>query len=223
MVKRLPVVIFGERNFSSALHYHLTQDSNRDVVGFTVDAAFQRKELHEGLIVVPFEEIERHFPPSSCELLIPIGWGEINGIRKARCERAREKGYRLTSYVANTASLSGTIINENTMVFENVIVQPNVTLGENIILRSGVIVGHHGRIDDHCFVASGVTMGGAVHVSERCFIGLGAVLRDNIRIAPRCFIGAGAVVLSDTEADGVYVGNPAKRLEKSSLAVTAAS
>jgi acetyltransferase-like isoleucine patch superfamily enzyme len=87
-------------------------------------------------------------------------------------------------------------------------------------LRAGVIIGHHGIVGRHSFVASGVVMGGYVKIGERSFVGLGAVLRDGITIGERCFIGAGAVVLTDTEPDSVYVGNPARQLQKRSLDVT---
>ena len=57
-------------------------------------------------------------------------------------------------------------------------------------------------------------------MGEQAFVGVGAVLRDRIRIAPRSFIGAGAVVVNDTEADGAYVGNPARKLVKTALEVS---
>jgi Glycosyl transferase family 2 len=57
-----------------------------------------------------------------------------------------------------------------------------------------------------------------------CILGLGAVVRDGIRLAPRCLVGAGAVVFGDTEPDGVYVGNPARRAPgKSALDATTAA
>lgn len=54
-------------------------------------------------------------------------------------------------------------------------------------------------------------------MGEQAFVGVGAVLRDRIRIAERTFIGAGAVVVQDTQADAVYVGNPARKATKSAL------
>ncbi|MCC5797756.1 MAG: hypothetical protein JJU48_10595 [Methylophaga sp.] len=81
-------------------------------------------------------------------------------------------------------------------------------------------IGNQCKVGDHCCIDSGVITGGNVTIGEQCFIGLGAIIRDNIKIADRCFIGAGAVVIKDTEPDSVYVGNPARRLDKTSLEVT---
>lgn len=62
-------------------------------------------------------------------------------------------------------------------------------------------------------MAAGATLGGNATVGEQAFVGLGAVVRDGIAIAERCFIGAGAVVTANTEADGLYPGNAARRAE----------
>ena len=40
---------------------------------------------------------------------------------------------------------------------------------------------------------------------------------DNLKVANDCIIGAGAVIIKDTEKEKVYVGNPARPLEKNSL------
>jgi len=62
-----------------------------------------------------------------------------------------------------------------------------------------------------------VITGGNVTIGEQCFVGLGAVIRNDIKLAPRCLIGAGAVVMADTQAEKVYVGNPARRLNQSAI------
>ncbi|MGY1831674.1 acyltransferase [Geodermatophilus sp. SYSU D01180] len=53
----------------------------------------------------------------------------------------------------------------------------------------------------------------AVHVGEGTWIGAGAIVLPGVRIAPGCVIGAGAVVTHDTEADGLYLGVPARRVK----------
>ena len=69
---------------------------------------------------------------------------------------------------------------------------------------------------NHAFVAAGVILSGNVKVGEQAFIGAGAMVRDGLTIAERSFIGIGAVVVADTEPDGVYVGNPARKMARSS-------
>ena len=58
------VVIFGLRDFASLAHFYLTYDSPHDVVAFTVDREYVPDEpTFEGLPIVPFDEIEKRFPP----------------------------------------------------------------------------------------------------------------------------------------------------------------
>ncbi len=215
------LVLFGDRHFASLVWYCVTQDAGRQVAAFAVDAEWFSKDRHEGLPVTPFEHVAALFPPNTHDMLIPIGWAEINGVRRKRCETATSMGFRLSSFVSRSANVSpGILIGANCMVFEQVVVQPFVKMGKNVIIRVGAIIGHHSVIEDHCFIASGVMTGGNVHIAEQCFVGLGAILRDGIYVAPRCLIGAGTVVIADTEPDGVYVGNPARRLMKSSFEAT---
>jgi len=216
-----PIVIFGESTFASLVWYCLTQDARRRVAGFTVDRAYQQKVSHEGLPVVPFETLEASFPPGDFELIVPIGAARINGVRKERCRGAKERGYRLASYVSGSARVwAGLDVKENCLIFENAVVQPFAQLGENVTVRAGANIGHHNVIGDDSFIATGAVFGGNVATGGRVFVGLGAVVRDGLHVADRTLVGAGAVLTANTEPDGVYVGSPARRQAKSALEAT---
>lgn len=215
------VVLFGTESLSDLAWYCLTHDSAYKPIGFTVDSAYMRAPAHQGLPVVPFERLTEHFPPATTRLMIPLGFHAINGLRRARYEQAKEYGYSFAKYVSSRASTwPDTPIGDNSLIYEHAIVQPFARIGNNVIVRSGGHISHHCTVADHAFIAAEVTLGGNVTVGEQSFVGLGAVIRDGITLAPRSMIGAGAVVLKDTEPDGVYVGNPARRIEKSAMDVT---
>ncbi len=216
-----PVVIFGNGTFASLAWYCLTHDSSRQVKAFTVDRAYLQNPTHEGLPVVPFEELSSFYPPSEVRLLIPLGYAQINGLRRERYLQAKAQGYSFISYISSRACIWPDLqVGENCLIYEHAIIQPFARLGDNVIIRSGAHISHHCKIGSHSFVAAGACFGGNVTVAEQAFIGLGAVLRDGLHLAERSFIGAGAVVIADTEANGVYVGNPARKIAKSALEVT---
>jgi sugar O-acyltransferase (sialic acid O-acetyltransferase NeuD family) len=213
-----PVVIFGNLRSASLAWYCLLHDSSYKISGFTVDAAYIDSPWFEGLPLVPFEELEAHYPPEDYRLIIPMGYQHINGVRRARYEQAIHRGYSFASYVSSRASVWPDLrIGDNVLIYEHAIIQPFARIGNNCIIRSGAHISHHCEVADHAFVAAEVAMGGESYVGEQAFVGLGAVLRDRIRIAERSFIGAGAVVVQDTQADGVYVGNPARKAVKTAL------
>jgi len=215
------VVLFGADTFSSLAWYCLSHDSPYRVVGFTVDQAYLDAPTHHGLPVLPFERLEEHFAPGQVRLLIPLGYHAINGLRRARYEQARARGYGFISYVSSRASTWPDLqVGQNCLVYEHAIIQPFARIGDNVIIRSGAHISHHCQVADHAFVAAGATLGGNVRIGAQAFIGVGAVLRDGLAIGERSFIGAGAVVVADTEADGVYVGNPARKAARSALEVT---
>ena len=213
-----PVVIFGNLRSASLAWYCLVHDSDFDVAAFAVDEAYIASSTYEGLPLAPFETLEAHYPPRDYRLLIPTGYQRINGLRRARFEAARRRGYDFVSYVSSRASVWPDLhVGDNVLIYEHAIIQPFARIGSNCIIRSGAHISHHCQVADHAFVAAEVAMGGEGVVGEQAFVGVGAVLRDRIRIAPRSFIGAGAVVVQDTEADGVYVGNPARKGRKTAL------
>jgi sugar O-acyltransferase (sialic acid O-acetyltransferase NeuD family) len=220
-MKKQPVVLFGDSTFASLAWFCLTNDSPWEVVAFVKDKDHLTKNSHEGLPVFPFEDLPNIYPPGSTKLLISLGYSKINELRMERFRQALQMGYDLISYLASKATIwPGLSLGKNCLVYEQAIIQPCVQIGDNVIIRSGANIGHHCTIGSHSFISSGVTFGGNVTVGERCFFGLGTVIRNAVTIADRTFIGAGAVVLADTEPDGVYVGNPARKIAKTSREVS---
>lgn len=216
------LVLFGSGSLASLAAHCLTHDAQRRIAAFTVDASYVETVTRDGLPVVAFQTLADAFPPETHDILLPLGSKGMNGVRRERCEQAKAMGYTLSHYVSSRASVWPDLtVGENVIIYEHAILQSFVTLGNNVTVRSGANIGHHSRVGSHSFIASSVVTGGDVTIGEHSFIGLGAILRDNISIGERCFIGAGAVVVADTAPDGVYVGNPARRLpDKTSADVT---
>ncbi|NLV98049.1 MAG: acetyltransferase [Desulfovibrionales bacterium] len=220
-MKKQPVVIFGNQRLAALTSFCLASEGQWKVKAFTVDKQYLTKNSYEGLPVVPFEDLSKIYPPDSVKILISLGYSRINGLRMERFYQAVDMGYQPATYLSDRAvTWPGLNLGKNCIVFAQAIIQPYAKIGDNVIIRNAANIGHHCVIGSHFFIASGVTFGGNVTVGERCFFGLSSVIRDGITVAPRTFIGAGAVVLTDTEEDGVYVGNPAKRIARTSLEVS---
>ncbi len=217
----MDIVIFGAGNFASRTWYVLTHDSPHRVAGFTIDSEYCTVESKHGIPVVPFEKLEQYYPPNRVAMLVSLGARNINGLRANRYHAANVRGYSFISYVASRAIVWPDLqIGENCMIFDGAAINPFVVIGNDCILGSGSIVAHNTVLEDHCFLASHAAVAGCVKIGERCFLGINSSIRDGITLAPRYFVAAGAVVTADTEPDGVYVGNPARRIAKSSLEVT---
>jgi sugar O-acyltransferase (sialic acid O-acetyltransferase NeuD family) len=207
-----PLVIFGSGDIAQLAHHYFSTDSNYEVVAFTVDANYIMESEFCGLPVVAFEDIAQNYPPDSYDLFIALSYSKLNAVRKEKFLAAKEKGYKLVSFISSHATvLNEGRIGENCFVFEDNTIQPFVTIGNNVTLWSGNHIGHHSLIRDHTFIASHVVVSGGVEIGEQCFVGVNATLRDHIKIGDRCVVGAGALLLADAEPEGVYIGIATER------------
>lgn len=201
------VVVFGNGQVAEVAYFYLTQDSEHEVVGFTVDKDYMNKQSFWGLPVVPFEDIEKYYPPSLYNIFIPIPYTKLNKLREERYLDAKKRGYQFISYISSKAIYYGTCVGENCFILENNVIQPFVEIGNNVILWSGNHIGHHSKIEDHCFLASHIVVSGSVTIESHCFIGVNATIRDNIVIGKQSIIGAGTLVLNDIPDKSVLIGN----------------
>lgn len=207
-----PLVIFGTGDIAELAHYYFSADSDYKVSAFTVDASYIKESTLYGLPVVAFEEVIEHYPPESNEFFIALSYSKLNKIRKEKFLAAKEKGYRIASYISSRATLlNNGQIGENCFILEDNTIQPFVKIGNNVTLWSGNHIGHHSVIHDHTFIASHAVISGGVVIGEQCFIGVNATLRDHIKIGDKCVVGAGALLLSDSEPEGVYIGTATER------------
>ncbi|OYU75257.1 MAG: transferase, partial [Alphaproteobacteria bacterium PA3] len=176
-----PVILFGNQMSASLAWYSLTHDSAQQVAGFAVDAARLGSSHYEGLPLVPFEQLEQFYPAADYRLMIPMGFTQVNGIRKARYDNAKARGYTMASYVSSRASVwPDLVVGDNVLIYEHAIIQPYARLGSNCIIRSGAHVSHHCQVADHAFVSAEVAMASACQIGEQAILGVGCVLRDGL-------------------------------------------
>ena len=206
------LVLFGSGDIAELAHYYFSNDSEHEVVAFTLDEEYIESDTFCGLPVVPFAEVKSAFPPEDHALFIALSYSRLNEVRKEKFLAGKAKGYTLTSYISSRATvLNDGRVGDNCFILEDNTIQPFVTIGDNVTLWSGNHVGHHSTIQDHTFIASHVVISGGVVIGESCFLGVNATLRDHISVGEKCVIGAGALLLGDTEPEGLYVGTKTER------------
>jgi sugar O-acyltransferase (sialic acid O-acetyltransferase NeuD family) len=192
-------------DMAEVAHHYFETDSDQTIVAFTVDRPYLDRDSFRNLPTIAFDEIATRFPPDRHELFVALGYSQLNAVRQRKAEEGRRLGYTLASYVSSRATvLNDGAIGDNCFVLEDNTIQPFAVIGNNVVLWSGNHIGHHSRVDDHCFIASHVVISGRVHIGERCFVGVNVTIRDNVKVGPRCILGAGTLLLADADADGVY-------------------
>jgi len=203
------VIIFGTGSLGEVAHFYLTNDSDYEVVAFTANKSYITEDKFLGLPLVPFEEVEKIYPPDQFKMLVALSYAGVNKVRARIYQEAKNKGYELISYVSSKVTRWGdTRIGDNCFILEDVTIQPFVSIGNDVIIWSGNHIGHHVSIGDHCFITSHVVISGHVKVGAYCFIGVNATIRDGIEIASECVIGAGSLIMKSTREKDVYVARP---------------
>ena len=102
------LIIFGNGDIARLAHFYFSNDSDFEVVAFTVDASHLKESKYCDLPNVSFEEIEQTYPAHDHWLFVALSYSNLNALRKEKFLGAKAKGYRLTSYVSTRA----TVLNE---------------------------------------------------------------------------------------------------------------
>jgi sugar O-acyltransferase (sialic acid O-acetyltransferase NeuD family) len=201
------LVIFGVKNFAEMAHYYFTHDSAYSVAAFTVDGAYLEESHFQGLPVVPFEELEQHFPPGECSLFVAVGMGKVNAHRAEKVAAAEAKGYQLASFLSTRADHApDLVLRPNTMIMERALILPFAQIGADTIIWPTTLVGFHSRVGDHCWLVA-PTFGERVTIGDFTFIGLHATVSSFVTVGRRNILGAGALILHDTQDDQIYRGH----------------
>jgi sugar O-acyltransferase (sialic acid O-acetyltransferase NeuD family) len=204
MDKKRKLVIVGDSAFGEIAYEYFQGDSDYEVVAFSVEREFVKREVvFDSVPVVPFEEIQDRFPPADHDIFVAVTYIQLNRVRTRLARAAKAKGYRLASYVSSRAFVWRNVrLGEHCFIFENNVVQPFVTLGDNVVLWSGNHIGHHSTIRDNCFLSSHVVVSGFCDVGANSFLGVNSTLSNNVRVGADNWVGPGVVISRDT-ADGV--------------------
>ncbi len=209
------VIIFGVQDFAQLAKFYLEHDSEHEVFGFSVNERYVPEgKTFEGLPVLSFETIENEYAASEFMFFAPMSPSRMNKLRESIYQQIKQKGYELISYVSSKATVfPDAKVGDNCFILEDNTIQPFTSIGNNVVLWSGNHIGHHSVIKDHVTFTSHVVLSGHCVVEPFSFFGVNATIRDRVHIAEGSFIAMAAAVTKDTEAWGVYKGNPAKKGE----------
>ena len=216
MKKTKKAIVFGTGSFAEVAHYFLTNDSEYEVVAFTISKDNIANSKLLNLPIFAFEDIEKNFCPKEFDMFIAVGYNKMNKIREKFYYEAKTKGYTLLSYISSRATNFINFIGDNCFIFENNTIQPFVEIGNNVVLWSGNHIGHHTKIEDHVWICSHVVISGNCRIKNNTFIGVNATLRDSITIEKETLVGAAALVMKNTKEKEVYLTDRTKVFKKNS-------
>jgi sugar O-acyltransferase (sialic acid O-acetyltransferase NeuD family) len=215
------VIIFGINDLAELALFYFQHDSDHIVVAFSVNDQYMPESGEfQKLPVVPFENIQKVYSPEDYVFFAPLTHKNMNRDRERIYKDIKEKGYKLINYISSKATVfENLLIGENCFILEDNTIQPFVEIGNDVVLWSGNHIGHHSIIKDHVFLTSQVVISGNCIIEPNCFIGVNSALKEKIVLGEGTFIAMSTSITNNTEPFSVYTGNPAKKMDMSSLRI----
>ena len=199
MEKNRKLVIVGDSAFAEIAYEYFTYDSDYEVVAFSVEREYLKKESLFGLPVVAFESLAERFQPAEHHVYVATVYTQMNRLRTRLSREAKARGYGLASYISSRAFVWRNVeMGEHCFIFEDNTVQPFVKVGNNVVMWSGNHIGHHSTIRDNCFISSHVVISGFVQVGENCFLGVNSTIVNDVSIGKDCWLGPNVTIVKDT-------------------------
>ena len=206
MKNKTKIVVFGISDFANEVSFYFKNDSDYEIVAYTVDSKYKNVETFLGLPVVDFDEVQEQYPPETYGMFIAIGYHKLNKTRENKFIEARLKGYELVSYVCSKNVVWNDLkIGDNCFVMEGNIIQMEVEIHDNVFIGVGNGIGHNSIIKENCFVTSNVMIGGFCIIHKNTFIGLSVSIGDKTVIEENNILGTGAIILKNTQKDSSYI------------------
>ena len=203
---KMKIVVFGIGDFANEVSFYFKNDSDHEVVAYTVDSKYKTIETFLDLPVVDFEDVQEKYPPETYGMFIAIGYHKLNKTRENKFNEAKLKGYKFVSYISSKNTVWDDLkVGDNCFVMEGNIIQMGVEISDNVFIGVANGIGHNTVIKENCFVTSNVMIGGFCIIHKNTFIGLSASIRDKTVIEENNILGAGSVILENTEKNCSYL------------------
>ena len=210
------LAIIGTRDLAKQIQHFVTCDNQFEVVGWLDDLEERGKVINGVAVLGNTDEAESLFIAGAFDcILIGIGYTRFD-LRQSMYEKLKGK-VPFATFVHSTCYVDPTSqIGEGCVIYPRCIIDMNADIRPNVFINWGSGIGHDAIMHSHSVVAANVLIAGLSEVGERCMIGNGTTFIDHIHVCDDVTIGGGATVVKDITEKGVYVGTPAKKMERKS-------
>lgn len=172
--------------------------NNIEIKGF-IDKDNTKKEC---LGFPVFNEI----PNDENKLIVSIG---NNQTRKEVVGKFSEEQF--TKLIHSKAIISPSAkLKTGTVVMAGATINAEMEIGKHCIINTNSSIDHDCIIEDFVHISPNVALAGNVKVGEGTHIGIGACVIQGIKIGKWATIGAGTVIINDIPDRATVVGNPGK-------------
>ena len=208
------IIIIGGGGHARVLIFAL-KALQREIIGILDPDVKLIGQTIAGIPVLGNDDAIRNYAPDSVDLVNGIGSVILPEKRKAIYVKFKNAGYSFASVIHPSAIVVDDVkIGEGVQIMAGAILQSGCLIGDNAIINTGAIVDHDCKIGAHVHIAPGSVISGGVEIGEMVHIGTGATIIQCIKIGDSAVIGAGAVVIDNVPSYNIFVGVPARKIER---------
>lgn len=107
----------------------------------------------------------------------------------------------------------GVTVAAGTVIMAGAIINSDSRIGRNSIVNTKASIDHDCTIGDGVHIAPGATLCGTVSVGDGTFVCAGVTIIPNLTIGRNALIGAGSTVIHDVYDHELVVGSPARSIK----------
>ena len=208
------IVVIGSGGHAGVVIDILEEMNKYQIVGIITNDIFPNSKFNNYDILGDDSALQSLIMNGINKVAIGIGGFNNNVLRKEIFCKLKEIGFEIVSIIhPKTVIAKSTQIDEGSVIFAGVVINPNVSIGKNVIIATGATIDHETVIKDHVLVSAGVTVGANDIIQEGALLALGSNIISDITVGRNVLIGAGAVVVKDCLEPGTYLGIPARKVK----------
>ena len=203
------MVLVGDSVFAQVAREFFQFDSAYDVVAFSVERSFLKRDKKDGLPVLPFEELAQLCPPDSHSVFVAIVFTQFNRLRARLYREAKARGYSMASYISSAARIRPhATLGEHCFICEQAVVQPLSAIGNNVVIWSGNQICHRTRIEDHTFILPNCIISDGVTIGAHGIVGANVTIESDCVVGEDCYLGPATVIDDDVPPRSVIERAP---------------
>lgn len=199
---------FGREVLACLTDIYATTDYKvEEIAVFMVADKYYTEPKLMGLPVIK----ESDFSPELYEVVVAIGDPQT----RRRVVEGLPKETKYTSIIHPSAVISKWVeVGEGSIITAGTILTCNIKIGRHAHLNLHTTIGHDCVIGNYFTTAPAANISGNCIFEECVYFGTNSSARQGIRISSNVTIGMGGVVVKNIEEEGVYIGNPLRKLVK---------
>ncbi len=200
--KRL--ILVGDSVFAEIAYEFFQFDSEFEVVAFSVERPFLKREEIFGRPIVAFEDLPERYSPQNHWIFVAVVFTQFNRLRTRLYRESKARGYGIASYLSSAAQIRpNTALGEHCFICEDTVIQPFTNIGNNVVIWSGNQVCHRCNLEDNVFVLPNCIISDGVTIGANCIIGANVTVGSDRTIGKDSYLGPAVLIESDVPEGAV--------------------